>query len=379
MSLLQGYAPRVPPHFPSLHWSASMPEEGQTSLQDQLRLAKEMGFPDDVIMKALKANSTVPDVYTAFENTNTMLDCLHQVQRDLKNQKLSLSVYGESRHGDNTSKMLAPRSASVSRAASLNLGSTGSRGSRSDSHDINRLISTLDKEQERTRKEVESHIARLKERIRSLEYDLQEEKTERERAEEKERQMVNRLKDEEDNLKSEQEENRKLHRELSQNKLDVDKLTLEKLQIQKQLSDQRELSEHRKKGHEEELKEKQRELDSLKSSLATNSVAASRIEELQAENRRLKSELSSQTATYESLAKEHSEAQSLLHTVNQRFNSAEQQLIKCCVCLEQKPEIVFFPCLHVCVCDGCFTREPMSKCPTCRARLVGHSKVFLGS
>ncbi|CAJ0939589.1 unnamed protein product, partial [Mesorhabditis belari] len=364
---------------PSLHWSTSMPEEGQTSLQDQLRWAKEMGFGDDVIMKALSTNSEDPDAYVAFENTNTMLDCLQRVQREMKQPTAKLSIYNEpAQNGEVTStKLLSPRSSSVSRAASLNLGtSAGARMTRSDSHDINRLITTLDREQERTRKEVESHIARLKERIRTLESQLQDEKSEREKYEEKEMQMVNQLKDAEDNLRSEQEENKKLRRELSQNKLETDNLTVKKLHLQKAVADQRELSAHRKQKFEEEIKEKDLQISQLQATLATSSVSQQRLAELETENRQLNERLNNHEASSSALTHELSETSALCDRLQRRFDSAEQQIVKCCVCLEQKPEIVFFPCLHVCVCDGCFTREPMSKCPTCRARLVGSSKPF---
>ena len=39
---------------------------------------------------------------------------------------------------------------------------------------------------------------------------------------------------------------------------------------------------------------------------------------------------------------------------------------QCVVCLSEKPEILFIPCLHRCICLKCEETSPFLKCPTCR-------------
>ena len=43
---------------------------------------------------------------------------------------------------------------------------------------------------------------------------------------------------------------------------------------------------------------------------------------------------------------------------------------KCVVCLKNKPKILFYDCVHYCVCHECEERKPFKKCPCCRTRIL---------
>ena len=42
----------------------------------------------------------------------------------------------------------------------------------------------------------------------------------------------------------------------------------------------------------------------------------------------------------------------------------------CVVCLQNKPEIMFYDCQHCCVCSDCEKVEPFMKCPYCRKDII---------
>ena len=42
---------------------------------------------------------------------------------------------------------------------------------------------------------------------------------------------------------------------------------------------------------------------------------------------------------------------------------------KCVVCLNNEPKILFYNCLHYCVCSECKETNPFRKCPSCRMRI----------
>ena len=42
---------------------------------------------------------------------------------------------------------------------------------------------------------------------------------------------------------------------------------------------------------------------------------------------------------------------------------------QCVVCLSKEPKILFFNCLHYCVCSECEEANPFRKCPSCRTRV----------
>ena len=43
---------------------------------------------------------------------------------------------------------------------------------------------------------------------------------------------------------------------------------------------------------------------------------------------------------------------------------------KCVVCLNNEPKILFYVCVHYCVCHECEERKPFKKCPCCRTRIL---------
>ena len=43
---------------------------------------------------------------------------------------------------------------------------------------------------------------------------------------------------------------------------------------------------------------------------------------------------------------------------------------KCVVCLNNEPKILFYDCVHYCVCHECKERKPFKKCPCCRTRIL---------
>ena len=47
---------------------------------------------------------------------------------------------------------------------------------------------------------------------------------------------------------------------------------------------------------------------------------------------------------------------------------------KCLVCLNNEPKILFYDCVHYCVCRECEERNPFKKCPYCRTRIL--TKIF---
>ena len=49
---------------------------------------------------------------------------------------------------------------------------------------------------------------------------------------------------------------------------------------------------------------------------------------------------------------------------------------ECVVCLTNYPNILFFPCLHWCVCEECEETQPFRTCPYCRSEI--YRKVHFG-
>ena len=43
---------------------------------------------------------------------------------------------------------------------------------------------------------------------------------------------------------------------------------------------------------------------------------------------------------------------------------------KCVVCFNNKPEILFYDCVHYCVCHECEERKSFKKCPLCRTLIL---------
>ena len=42
---------------------------------------------------------------------------------------------------------------------------------------------------------------------------------------------------------------------------------------------------------------------------------------------------------------------------------------ECIICYENKPNIIFSECLHLCVCDTCDSKGRFSRCPMCRTKI----------
>ena len=50
---------------------------------------------------------------------------------------------------------------------------------------------------------------------------------------------------------------------------------------------------------------------------------------------------------------------------------------KCVVCLNNEPKILFYDCVHYCVCHECEERKPFKKCPCCRTRIFTKIIVYI--
>lgn len=48
---------------------------------------------------------------------------------------------------------------------------------------------------------------------------------------------------------------------------------------------------------------------------------------------------------------------------------------ECSVCMENPKSILFLPCRHVCVCDGC--SKKIESCPVCRVVALEKMRVFI--
>uniref|UniRef100_A0A1I7XPT0 Ras-associating domain-containing protein n=1 Tax=Heterorhabditis bacteriophora TaxID=37862 RepID=A0A1I7XPT0_HETBA len=160
-------------------------------LIEQLKLAEDMGFPQDVVIAAVNMQKKdVDGMYQPFESTNAMLDILNQASGRSETPKMKLSVYNEEdkrtirriwspKSGFNNIKIFSEhsssyrpitgRSSSVSRSSSFHMGCP--RIPRSESQDLSRLMQTFEKERERDKVEVESQFAILKTKIDVLERD----------------------------------------------------------------------------------------------------------------------------------------------------------------------------------------------------------------
>ena len=61
----------------------------------------------------------------------------------------------------------------------------------------------------------------------------------------------------------------------------------------------------------------------------------------------------------------------MIHLVRTLFSTCKRQdvrstaeLPKCCICLDEEIDTIFFPCRHACCCSKCFSK--VSECPMCR-------------
>ena len=42
---------------------------------------------------------------------------------------------------------------------------------------------------------------------------------------------------------------------------------------------------------------------------------------------------------------------------------------ECIICFENKPNMLYIECLHLCVCNVCDTKGKFYKCPMCRTKI----------
>ena len=57
---------------------------------------------------------------------------------------------------------------------------------------------------------------------------------------------------------------------------------------------------------------------------------------------------------------------------NYEYNKPIQKTItesECVICCENKPNILFSECLHICVCNICDSKGRFNKCPMCRTKI----------
>ena len=53
------------------------------------------------------------------------------------------------------------------------------------------------------------------------------------------------------------------------------------------------------------------------------------------------------------------------------LNQQEKTMLEpeCIICYENKSNILYLDCLHVCVCDVCDSKGKFKKCPLCRTKI----------
>lgn len=58
------------------------------------------------------------------------------------------------------------------------------------------------------------------------------------------------------------------------------------------------------------------------------------------------------------------------------------QPVACCaVCLEDKADVLYHPCGHLCTCQACaiVVYEKQGTCPICRSNILGTSRVYMAT
>ena len=69
---------------------------------------------------------------------------------------------------------------------------------------------------------------------------------------------------------------------------------------------------------------------------------------------------------------EHKRMGSVIEKISEEDN-------KCTICYHNKPEVIFAPCGHKCICKECFEKNSnlMKTCPICRNNIQSHiDKIF---
>ncbi|KAF1751916.1 hypothetical protein GCK72_018470 [Caenorhabditis remanei] len=400
----------------------------ELSMNDQIKLASEWGYNQEDIIAALKINSRDGSKeFERFENFDVMLDILNKVsgRGDSRSSRkhygpgdlMSTSVTSLHPH---SSSSKPHRSLSVARSSSFHLSTPKSTR---DSHDIVRLLATLEKEKERDRKEVDSQFTILKNRINHLE-------NEKEQLISEVQDLKRTLEDSDQDLKDCREEMNRLMEEKIEAADKLDKMTIQNYRQQQEIHDQKELSEHRKKIYSEEKARKDEEILNLqkqKTDVETELERKSALLDEQTNVTKRMEEKSYQLkplVLLDELTKKHSqlvdlsteflpninavkslykqlfdsfpqleanvqesklvmerrveEVEEQLRSRNRDFQRLQEKLVaECCICLATKPSIVFMPCRHLITCSDCYDASDFRECPTCRSTIENSITVFM--
>ncbi|ETN75540.1 hypothetical protein NECAME_03730 [Necator americanus] len=400
-----------------------MAEQAPKSLQSQLKLARDMGFSDDVIFAALESQKKDAEgLYIPFESTNAMLDVLnHSSAREEWLTQSTLST--ECNDIDFTPHRASPRN--VLRSSSFHVKSpTISRN-----EELSRLLRTFEKERMRDREVAESHTAKLKARINDLERGTEKLKQDEREIQERLQELQNRN----DYLTSEIEKSEREKEQLGQTIVELqavtDRLTLENLRNEHQAKDQKELAEHRKKQYDQQIATMEESIRTLTEKCSSLSAELKQKDKQLRENVKRLQEIenrNSQTQPEALLEKilneyqlrriEEEKRKEANEIFNKRIAKYHEQLIasfprleeqrrqleaekeravdeseqlrreisrlrektcaECCICLATKPCVLFLPCRHMVICDSCHAESKIAECPACRTRVGDSMKVF---
>uniref|UniRef100_A0A1I7TYR6 RING-type domain-containing protein n=1 Tax=Caenorhabditis tropicalis TaxID=1561998 RepID=A0A1I7TYR6_9PELO len=399
------------------------------SMNDQIKLASEWGYNQEDIIAALKVNSKDGSKeFERFENFDVMLDILNKVSGrtggDSRSKLLSvfrdlMSTSVTSLHPHSSSSK-PHRSLSVARSSSFHLSTPKSTR---DSHDIVRLLATLEKEKERDRKEVDSQFTILKNRINHLE-------NEKEQLLAEVQDLKRSFEESEQDLKDCREEMNRLMEEKIEAADKLDKMTIQNYRQQQEIHDQKELSEHRKKIYSEEKTRKDEEILNLQKQKTDVEMELERksllLDEQTSVTKRLEEQsyqlkplvlldelskkqsqlleisteflpnINAMKALYNqlfdsfpqleanvnesklSMERRVEEIEEQLRSRNRDFQRLQEKLVaECCICLATKPSIVFMPCRHLITCSDCFDASDFRECPTCRSTIENSITVFI--
>ncbi|EGT42664.1 hypothetical protein CAEBREN_09792 [Caenorhabditis brenneri] len=400
----------------------------ELSMNDQIKLASEWGYNQEDIIAALKLNSKDGSKeFERFENFDVMLDILNRVSGRGESRSsrkhhspgdlMSTSVTSLHPH---SSSSKPHRGVSVARSSSFHLSTPKSTR---DSHDIVRLLATLEKEKERDRKEVDSQFTILKNRINHLE-------NEKEQLLSEVQDLKRSFEESEQDLKDCREEMNRLMEEKIEAADKLDKMTIQNYRQQQEIHDQKELSDHRKKIYSEEKARRDEEILNLqkqktdvevelerKSALLDEQTSVTKRMEEQSyqlkplllldELTKKQSQLVDMSTEFlpninavkslykklfdsfpqleanvqesqQSMERRVAEVEEELRSRNRDFQRLQEKLVaECCICLATKPSIVFMPCRHLITCSDCFDASDFRECPTCRSTIENSITVFM--
>ncbi|KAL6742667.1 hypothetical protein Aduo_015795 [Ancylostoma duodenale] len=408
----------------SLHWSADMAEQSPNSLQSQLKLARDMGYTEDVIFTALQTQKKDDEgLYLPFESTNAMLDVLNHIS--VRANWSAVNGVAVDCSDGATQRIDGSSPRIVSRSSSFHVKPP----STSRNEELTRLLTTFEKERQRDKDAAETHMACLKARIHDLEQCAEQLK-------QNERVIQDRLNDlqgRNELLESELQKSEREKEQLSQTIVELqavtDRLTLENLRNEHQAKDQKELAEHRKKQHDQQvaaMEESIRALTERCSSLSNELNEKDNqlrekiklLQEIENRNSQVQPEalLEKILNEYQLRRIEEEKRKEANETFNKKIVKYHEQLLasfprleeqrrrleaekeravdeseqlrreiarlrektcaECCICLATKPCVLFLPCRHMIICDSCHAESNIAECPACRTRVGDSMKVF---